>query len=65
MPKVYECKTHGVIVKIDGNRREHILPEGSLYKIPNCYLIKSKVLAQGTHGDCVIVERASEGGGGQ
>jgi len=54
--RIFVCDTHKVRVIEDENRREFTLPPGSIYRIPQCYLLKAKFLQEGRFGDCFIRE---------
>lgn len=58
----YTCKTHGISILIDGNKRTFETPPGSYAGVPKCHLLLMPQPAEGkfinllTPPDCEIVK---------
>ncbi len=52
----FSCKTHNVILTIEGNKRVIINPPGSYAGMPHCYLHMEPHPTDGQHGECEIVK---------
>lgn len=57
MNKIFRCKTHNIVLRIDDKGNRHFdTPPGSWGGLPRCQILLLNPVTEGKFGDCEIVK---------